>query len=71
MNNFSRKYINVEEKNSIKFLMQKMGLQKKEFFQISEQYGVSASQLIELMQYSKYRFVYTNEVNSLCAPCKL
>jgi hypothetical protein len=47
-----------DEKRSAKLLVEKMGMPKKELEQISETYGVSAFQLLELMQYSKYQFVY-------------
>ena len=58
------------EKRSAQLLMQKMGLAKKELEQINNQYGVSASQLVELMQFSKYQFVYQDAVPGQCLPCK-
>ena len=51
-----------EEKKSAKLLIEKMGMPKKELAQINETYGVSAFQLLELMQYSKYQFVYTEKM---------
>ncbi len=62
---------NALEKKSLKLLMEKMGLAKKELEQINNQYGVSSSQLLELMQYSKYQFVYTEKMARHCQPCKL
>jgi PP-loop superfamily ATP-utilizing enzyme len=56
------------EKRSIQILVEKMGLTKKEIRDISNQYGVSAAQLVERMQLSKYRFVYAEET-ARCAPC--
>jgi hypothetical protein len=46
-----------EEKKSARILIEKMGLAKKELDEINAQYGVSSSQLVELMQYYKFRFV--------------
>ena len=48
-----------EEKKSAQLLMEKMGLDKEELDEISYQYGVSAAQLLEVMQYSKYQFIIT------------
>ena len=59
-----------EEKKSAKLLIEKMGMPKKELAQINETYGVSAFQLLELMQYSKYQFVY-KETPAQCKPCKI
>jgi hypothetical protein len=60
-----------EERKSVRLLMEKMGLSKRELEQISEQYGVSASQLVEVMQYSKYQFVHHHELSTgQCQPCK-
>ena len=58
-----------KEKKSIKFLMEKMGMTKKEIEEINNKYGVSAAQLIEKMQLSKYQFVYTEQEPGLCQPC--
>ena len=44
-----------EEMRSEEFLIEKMGLAKKELEQIKNQYGVSASQIVELMQFGKYQ----------------
>jgi hypothetical protein len=57
------------EKRSVKLLMEKMGMSKKEVEQISKNYGVTASKLVELMQLSKYQFVYTEELPGQCRPC--
>lgn len=59
-----------QEKKSAKILIEKMGLPRKELEQISEIYGVSAAQLLEVMQYSKYHFVYDEPPASQCQPCK-
>jgi len=50
-----------DEKQSVKLLIDRMGLGKKEIEEISTQYGVSAFQLVELMRYHKYQFLYTPE----------
>jgi hypothetical protein len=57
------------EKRSIKFLMEKMGMSKKEIEEINNKYGVSAAQLIEKMQLSKYQFVYREQEPGQCQPC--
>ena len=49
--------VRITEHNSVKLLMQRMGMTKKEVLEINHHYGVSASKLIELMQMSKYKFV--------------
>ena len=59
-----------EEKKSATLLIEKMGMPKKELEQINEIYGVSAFQLLELMQYSKYQFVYQETIPAQCKPCK-
>lgn len=51
-----------EEKKSKDILIEKMGLPKKELEQINELYGVTAAQLVEFMQYSKYQFVFENKL---------
>jgi len=50
-------YLISTEKNSIKLLMEKMIVSRKEIQEINNRYGVSATQMIELMQLSKYEFV--------------
>jgi hypothetical protein len=60
---------NTAEKRSVKILMDKMGMSKKEVEQVSKNYGVTASKLVELMQLSKYQFVYTEESPGQCRPC--
>ena len=59
------------EKKSEKLLLQKMGLSKKEFHEIYLRYGVHASKLLELMQLSKYQFVYTGRAAGQCEPCMM
>lgn len=54
--------LKAEEKKSAQLLIERMGLAKKELELISDQYGVSALQLVELIQYSKYQFVYTDKM---------
>lgn len=64
MNNNTQKKpsLKAAEKESAKFLMEKMGLPKKELDEISTLYGVSAFQMMEVMQYSKYRFIQTDNM---------
>ena len=62
-------YFILSEKNSQKLLMEKMGLSSKEFKEITTAYGVSASQLLEIMQLSKYQFIFTGKVPGQCEPC--
>lgn len=57
------------EKNSEKLLMEKMGMSKKEINEVYSKYGVSALKLVEIMQLSKYQFVYTGRVPGQCEPC--
>ena len=57
------------EKASAKLLMEKMGLSKKEMDEIHYKYGVHASKLVELMQLSKYPFIYSGKVEGQCEPC--
>ena len=49
--------------------MERMGLSKKEFHEITSVYGVSASKLLEIMQLSKYQFVFTGKVPGQCESC--
>lgn len=57
------------EKNSENILMEKMGMSRKEIQEVYNKYGVSPSRLIELMQLSKYQFVYSGKVPGQCEPC--
>ena len=57
------------EKNYENVLMEKMGMSRKEIQEVYNKYGVSASKLVELMQLSKYQFVYTGKVEGQCEPC--
>lgn len=59
------------EEKSEKLLLEKMGVTKSEFQEIYLQYGVDASRLLELMQLSKYLFVYTGKVEGRCEPCMM
>lgn len=59
----------LQEKKSETLLMQKMGMSKKEIREVYLKYGVSASKLVELMQLSKYQFVYTGKIEGQCEPC--
>ena len=59
-----------EEKKSAQLLMEKMGLDKEELDEISYQYGVSAAQLLEVMQYSKYQFIITGNKPGDGQPCQ-
>ena len=60
----------IEEKKSAQLLMEKMGVDREELEEISYQYGVSAAQLLELMQYSKYQFIITDHKSTNCQPCQ-
>lgn len=62
--------LSAAEKNSEKILMEKMGMTKKEVNEVFSKYGVSASKLVELMQLSKYQFVYNGKVPGQCEPCR-
>jgi hypothetical protein len=57
------------EKKSVRLLMEKMGMSRREVEEINNKYGVSASKLVELMQLSKYQFVYTARTPGQCEPC--
>ncbi len=59
------------EKKSEELLAQKMGMSKKEIREVYLKYGVSASKLVELMQLSKYQFVYSGKVPGQCEPCMM
>ena len=62
-------WLKTAEKNSEKILMEKMGMSKKEVQEVYSKYGVSALKLVELMQLSKYQFVYNGKVPGQCEPC--
>jgi hypothetical protein len=57
------------EKESENLLVEKMGMTQREIHEVYLKYGVTASQLVELMQLSKYQFVYTGKIDGLCEPC--
>ena len=57
------------EKKSENLLMEKMGMSQKEVREVYLKYGVSACKLVELMQLSKYQFVYPARVPGQCEPC--
>lgn len=57
------------EKKSENLLIKKMGMSKKEIREVYMKYGVPASKLVELMQLSKYQFVYTGKISGQCEPC--
>ena len=59
----------LKEKKSESLLIEKMGMSKREIREVYMKYGVSASKLVELMQLSKYQFVYTGKVSGQCEPC--
>ena len=59
----------LQEKKSESLLIEKMGMSKREIREVYMKYGVSASKLVELMQLSKYQFVYTGKVPGQCEPC--
>jgi len=57
------------DKSSENLLIEKMGMSKKELREVSQLYGVPPSKLLELMLFSKYRFVYQEDLQNRCAPC--
>lgn len=57
------------EKKSESLLIEKMGVSKREIREVYLKYGVPASKLVELMQLSKYQFVYAGKVPGQCEPC--
>jgi hypothetical protein len=57
------------EKQSESLLIEKMGMSKREIQEVYLKYGVTASKLVELMQLSKYQFIYTGKVEGICEPC--
>jgi hypothetical protein len=59
------------ERKSESLLIEKMGMSKEEIHEVYLQYGVTASKLVELMQLSKYQFVYTGKVDGQCEPCMM
>jgi len=59
------------EKKSESLLIEKMGMSKREIREVYLKYGVTASQLVELMQLSKYQFVYTAKIDGQCEPCMM
>ena len=59
------------ELNSEKVLMDKMGMSRREMKEVFLKYGVPASKLVELMQLSKYQFVYSGKVPGQCEPCMM
>ncbi len=59
------------EKQSESLLMEKMGMSKREIREVYLKYGVPASKLVELMQLSKYPFVYSGKVPGQCEPCMM
>ena len=63
--------LSAAEKDSEKVLMEKMGMSKKEIREVYSKYGVSASKLLEIMQLSKYEFIYTGRVPGQCEPCMM
>ena len=44
-------------------------MSKSEIHEVYLKYGVTASKLVELMQLSKYQFIYTGRVAGQCEPC--
>ena len=59
------------EKQSETLLVEKMGMSRREIREVYLKYGVSASKLVELMQLSKYQFVYTDKADGQCQPCTM
>lgn len=74
MKNFTQSEIlspSSAEKKSETILIEKMGMSKREVREVYFKYGVTASKLVELMQLSKYQFVYTGKVSGQCEPCMM
>lgn len=46
-------------------------MSEEEIHEVYLQYGVTASKLVELMQMSKYQFVYVGKVDGQCEPCMI
>jgi hypothetical protein len=46
-----------------------MGMSRKEIREVYSKYGVNASKLLEIMQLSKYQFIYAGKVPGQCEPC--
>lgn len=44
-------------------------MSKREIQEVYMKYGVTASKLVELMQLSKYQFIYAGKGEGLCEPC--
>jgi hypothetical protein len=59
------------EKNSESLLIEKMGMSQEEIREVYLKYGVTASRLVELMQLSKYQFVYPGRAPGQCEPCMM
>lgn len=59
------------ERKSESLLIEKMGMSEEEIHEVYLQYGVTASKLVELMQMSKYQFVYVGKVDGQCEPCMI
>ena len=74
MKNFTPKLVSSQssaEKKSESILIEKMGMSKREISEVYLKYGVPASKLVELMQLSKYQFVYSGKVSGQCEPCMM
>lgn len=59
------------EKKSENILVEKMGMSKREVREVYTKYGVTASKLVELMQLSKYQFVYSGKISGQCETCMM
>ena len=57
------------EMQSESLLIEKMRMSKREVREVYLKYGVTASKLVELMQLSKYQFIYNGKVEGICEPC--
>ncbi|MGZ3848650.1 MAG: hypothetical protein ACXVMS_12130 [Flavisolibacter sp.] len=58
------------ETASEKIIMEKMGLSPEEYREINDVYGVSATRLLELMQLSKYAFIFPLKTPGKCDICQ-
>ena len=71
MNPYSpgEKSLSHTEKQSEDLLAEKMGVSAREIREVYLKYGVTPSRLVEIMQLSKYQFVYRGKIEGLCEPC--
>lgn len=64
-------FLSDADQNSEKILLEKMGMSRKEIREVYNKYGVGPAKLVELMQLSKYQFIYSGRVAGQCEPCMM